>query len=357
VCSLDLIAPSFAADSHAYVPVFSSDSISWSPTLDALAFVAALDATTTDVYVLNPSTCDPVRLTSGELDAYNLHWSPDGRYIVQTAGYIGTGGGDFVDALWASASDGSANKYLYSGPQAEEERLRDRSGGEVIRGWLSPTTFLVNSWDASWGDRDLRSFDINTGAQNYAWPDRIDQIAFDPSSGAVLLSNSWAPHPPMFPEETGLFLVRPGRRPQFITANVGYGGTASWFSKPGIFIAETSEGYLSVLPNGDAELLAPPATDCSDPLPSPDGVYWAWKCQDNIVVRGPGPSTRDAFPGQSATVFWSPDSAYSFGFVDSLDGSLLRYDVQADTVFQTASGFSGTGMLPWPPAWIQQQDA
>ncbi|HZY41297.1 MAG TPA: hypothetical protein VFF59_04765, partial [Anaerolineae bacterium] len=136
--------------------VENRDTLKWSPNGRYLAFIAALDGPSSDVYSYEMQTGQINRLTDGLNQAANLSWSPDSRWIVhEEVESFGTGAGWNAKAVWAAAPDGSQTKKVYDAPQS--------SGGEQIIGWSAPDTFIVYTWQAS-GPLSPRLINVNTGA-------------------------------------------------------------------------------------------------------------------------------------------------------------------------------------------------
>lgn len=83
-------------------------SLAWSPDGQVLAFIAALEGTSADVYLYEPERSQSItRVTAGETEAADLSWSPDSRYIVHE-GVIdfGTGAGSLIGSVWATPVNG-----------------------------------------------------------------------------------------------------------------------------------------------------------------------------------------------------------------------------------------------------------
>jgi len=136
----------------------------WSPNGYYLAFVGAIEGPSPDVYVYNTADRSVTRLTSGESEAWDLNWSPASKYIVHTAGYTGTGAGDNIHGIWASRVDGSGNEFLYKPPKSyfdETDELGTQSVDEILLDWISEDEFVVMSWYVSFGEANLRTFDIS----------------------------------------------------------------------------------------------------------------------------------------------------------------------------------------------------
>jgi hypothetical protein len=134
--------------------VENSDTLKWSPDGRYLAFIAAIDGPSSDVYSYARESGQINRLTDGLNQAARLHWSPDSHWIVhEEVESFGTGAGWNVKAVWAAAPDGSGNRKLYD---------VEHSGDEVFAAWAAPDTFLVYSWTPI-GLQNIRLINLDTG--------------------------------------------------------------------------------------------------------------------------------------------------------------------------------------------------
>jgi WD40 repeat protein len=145
--------------------------LAWSPDGRYLAFVAATDGPSSDVYSYDRETGQILRLTDGPHQAAHLLWSPDSQWIVHEEvewfGGFDTDSG--AQAIWAAAPDGSDIRKLYEVEDGRTTRLID---------WLSPDTLLMR---ASSLDRlQLRLVDLTTGDSQLITPTtEITQIGYD----------------------------------------------------------------------------------------------------------------------------------------------------------------------------------
>ena len=177
-----LLSYSDELDMDAMRAIVEQQSMAFSPDGQSLAFMAAIDGPTSDLYVFSLDTYDITRLTNGPSQAYQPVWSPDGKYIVHTGvSAFGTGAGSTMTGVWASIPETTDALTLYD-PSG--------SGSERIIGWVDDQTFVVHSWDIMCGSGNLRTFNIETQESSILWADSFRAAAFDPvNEVAVLISN------------------------------------------------------------------------------------------------------------------------------------------------------------------------
>jgi TolB protein len=84
-----------------------TDSPSWSPKGDRIAFVARTGGGF-DLWVCRPDGTGAMRVVSGGANE-NPHWSPDGRHLVFTSDREGS------RSLWVTDLDGAAPRKLDTG--------------------------------------------------------------------------------------------------------------------------------------------------------------------------------------------------------------------------------------------------
>jgi hypothetical protein len=125
----------------------------WSPGGRYLAFVAALDGFSSDLYVFDLSTKEVRRLTDGPYQTRIMGWSPDGEWIVhQSVFHFGTGAGMAGVAVWAAALDGSEIRYLY-----------DAYPRQIIETWMDLRRFVVIEEGQPYGEMNILRASIENG--------------------------------------------------------------------------------------------------------------------------------------------------------------------------------------------------
>jgi dipeptidyl aminopeptidase/acylaminoacyl peptidase len=168
------------------IPLLAGE-VAWSPDGQTLAFVGAMDGPSADVYTYAMQTGSSLRLTSGDTQALDVNWSPDGQYVVHRSTNLVEGA---QRGVWAARADGSGSVFLYDDHHRELEML----------GWLTPTTFIsfggmmgpASSGGGGIGDCQatpemLRLTDVSSGESKVLWPGAFAGAAYSPEGQSILL--------------------------------------------------------------------------------------------------------------------------------------------------------------------------
>ncbi len=153
----------------------------WSPNGRYLAFVAILDATSSDLFVYDTQNGNLRRLTNGPDWVGPIEWSPDGTQIIMQEILNDTDSEFFFDpyskppsSVWSVSVNTNEIKLLYS--------TGDAYTIQHILLWLGDQRFiayegwLVNADQA----RDLRLVDMETGTNRILFDGVFIMISFDP---------------------------------------------------------------------------------------------------------------------------------------------------------------------------------
>ena len=286
------------------------DSLAFSPDGNTLAFMAAIEGPTSDLYTLSLDDFETVRHTSGPSQAYQPTWSPNGKYIVHTgAGTFGTGAGYSMEGVWASLADASGVIDLYAPPAL--------SGGEEIVGWVDDRTFLVYTWSPSCGPNNLRTFNIETGESNIIWPEFFSVVAYDPQSSQAVVGVR-------FEEcntdgQTGHFLVPTDGRPPFRFVE-DRPFQIIWSPEAQLFLSSTEFSTIAISPSGEFIDLDQPQGADVFPAVAPGSRTLAWPGE--ALWIGPllgsieNPPQR-SFDEPVSKVTWDPSGDRVIFFADS----------------------------------------
>ncbi|HSD83506.1 MAG TPA: hypothetical protein VLG46_06595 [Anaerolineae bacterium] len=304
---------------EASIAVVDNDhTLAWSPDGRYLAFIAAIDGPSSDLYSYDRETGQVNRLTDGLNQAARLFWSPDSQWIIhEEVISFGTGAGWNVKAVWAAAPDGSGNRKLYD---------VEHSGDEIFVDWVTPKSFRVYSWTPI-GLRNIRLVDLDTGAAQRSGPEfPVQALAVDPKSQAQLyVVDDYAAKQNDL--QGGLYLASPAKQPQLIASGNWY--DVRWLPHAQLFFAKGEKGVISVKEDGTTtEYFGEGAL----PIDAPDGAWLlAWGEGNYTSPIGLRLYTTDGAPAgelkraitTEATFFatWAPDSTGVF----YVSGGALRY--------------------------------
>jgi hypothetical protein len=250
---------------EAGIAVIENDhTLAWSPDGRYLAFIAASDGPSSDVYSYDRESATINRLTDGPNQAARLFWSPDSQWVIhEEVESFGTGAGWNVQTVWAAAPDGSGNRKLYDAIY---------SGDEVFVDWVSADTFLVYSWTAV-GLQNIRLVNLDSGEAQRIGPEfPVQALAFDPEAQAQLtvIDDYTAQQNNL---QGGLYLASPAADQLRLIAP-GSWYDVRWLPQAQLFFAKGEEGVISVALDGaTTEYFGEDAL----PIDSPDGAWLlAW---------------------------------------------------------------------------------
>ena len=259
----------------------------WSPDERYLAFVAALDDVSSDVYVLDTETMDIQRLTDGPNEAVLMGWSPDSRWVVHMEA-------EFnappemprfqPTAVWAADRTGGPARFLYF-TRADADRGTG-SHTEHLVGWRNDREFVAVERDALGRRAFLATVDLDTGGRNAVYKGELEGAAVDPGSGvlAFLPLIVGINDEPSDPEDPlgGIQLLKPGgsvpERLDHEPWTDSY-GSIRWNPELGLFSA-TRIGTILFTPSG---AVVGSYDEPEPPIPSPDSRWLAFE------LKGPTP--------------------------------------------------------------------
>jgi hypothetical protein len=323
-------------------------SIAWSPDGSRIAFVAALDGVSADVYVYHVDRDVITRLTSGATQAADLHWSPDSQFVSHQAISdinIGRSGGDIIRGLWVARADGSGNRLALQGP------------AYFLR-WLDDDYFLGYFSEMGCGNYDLSLVRASTGERQLIWNGQFDAADADPVSQTVMIAFTnvderltlWDRCP--LPTEEGLFAVHP---PFTTTQRVDplpglrWVDQLEWRESSDSFIIHTSGSTLEVSLEGE---VADQEHDGPLSFQVSPSRSWSlvWGGYYEVVVGSQG----EVIPMHhiECNHFWHP-SADTLFYYYSHEGETALYGASAPdfTPVQLTRGI--TLSCSEPPQWVQ----
>ncbi len=280
----------------------------WSPDGRKLAFNAAIDGDSSDLYVYDVEAGTRTRLTSGPTQSLEPAWSPDGSTIVQ-GGAVETsweksGYGHGMDAVWAVLADGSGVRRLFKS---------EIWGYENTLGWITDTIVVVDTLESYCPYTNLRTIDVETGETEVHWPNGYILRAFDSATNTVLISIQ-ENNLPILPEcETtdpqGLYLIDLDEgSSQFLEIDLDADAEIQYAPNAGPFFIHTLEDLLTIQANGQTERFPAPERGYDPLVIAPNGSQWLFVDKQGQLWMGDdaGNLTR-LYEGEVEEVTWSPN--------------------------------------------------
>jgi hypothetical protein len=262
--------------------------MTWSHDGEMLAFNAAIDGPSTDLYVYHTSDGSIVRLTDGPSESVDPVFSPDDRFILQGGvsslnwGAFG-GGYDYLN-LWAVRADDSGVTKVFD---------KEFYGFEHVLGWRSNTEFINVSSDLYCQFTDLRIVDLVKGVQETLFAGAHNQSAYAPGPDKILLylSDDLTGDNCERTVDSGVYLldVNSGALSEVVGIDPNQITEIFWHDQAEVFFVSTRRDvFYSVGPAGKVtEYQAPAYEDDQPPLVSPDGARWFFADgEHNLVAFG-----------------------------------------------------------------------
>jgi WD40 repeat protein len=310
--------------------VTRDDSLAWSPDGRFLAFTAALNTTSSDLYVWDPEKDQIDRLNGLYSHSASPYWSPGSNWLVaQDLGDFNEETGWRVEAVSGLQIPGFNNQSTLYLPDTD-------SRGEVFVGWLSAQSLMSYSLTAE-GPKALRQVNLETHKATVNLAGAFMQAAVDPTTGAFAyaLDAESAAEADLI---GGVYLVLPGSAsPNLIRA--GSWPSLTW-DPGGMFLASGSQGLLAFTSDGQSIHL--PEERQARLSPSGNWIV-AWGTADDTSVGARLYQSPSGTQLQSLTdlpvsdLCWQPDSK---GFFILADGSLYHLVFPGLNPVEIASGFS-----------------
>jgi hypothetical protein len=278
----------------------------WSPDGDKLAFTGFLEGMTLDVYVYSIANDKVIRLTDGSTEAFKLHWSPDGKYILHYGFHnFGSGAGYNMGGAWAAQADDSGVVHLYE----------PEDGDQTIYGWLTPTTFVVSSWNPECGDHNIRSYDIESKVKRTILDACFLSAALEAESNHILVTitetNVASCDCKKVEYQAGVHLISMDRiTPTWIYAENAY--NPQWLEYADMFVVAASD-VIGFRLNGERVAFPPEVADLYPVISSPEGP-WAYASTGGdhapgLWIDGLYEPPVRIFEEPVQTVLWVPDGS------------------------------------------------
>lgn len=293
---------------YALEAVTRANSLAWSPNGRFLAFNAALNNDSSDLYVFDTLNNRVERLNGLFTHNASSFWSSGGNWLVSQEltreSLTGDWRAENVTRIQVPGYDDQNSLYL---PPA-------RSQGEAFVGWINASNFISYSLTAN-GPATLRQINVDSTSEALIYPGGFVQAAFDPTSG-MLAFNVDQDSAVQAGIAAGVYVLQPDR------ADYSLYRAGDWervhFEPGGMFIAAGPQGVLVFSSDGEDVFL----TGEGDVRLSPNGSWMvAWGTGEGSVQGArlyQPPSDRSLqtlTDVQVDRVFWTPDSKgfYLFG--------------------------------------------
>lgn len=317
------------ADIH--IAVEDLQPLSWSPNGRYLAFTAAVEGLSADLYAYDTRLDQVNRLTDGPNQPAFLGWTPDSRWVIHRAirglQYQEGGVGYEILGTWAAAADGS-----------DAKSLPGVSGRFGIMGWVSPTRFVA-TYSPGHPYLDPWRFeviDFERGPVAPLYDGYFHDLALDSNSGKLAIVVPSDPGRMEAPLPAGLYLISAwGGKPRMVSldgpvedadAHGGYYAELNWSAPLGAFLLMMpSAKVLIVSPEGEVSPVSDGECDLAEV--SPDARWAAFvSCPDPVGLK-----IQDLVNGQEMRysaerayrVRWLPDSSGFYYFEGEYRASRL----------------------------------
>jgi dipeptidyl aminopeptidase/acylaminoacyl peptidase len=306
--------------------VFESP-VQWSPDGRYLAFVAALDGPSSDLYVYDTVTQKITHTTSGELEVARPVWTPDGSEVIyQVVTTFGTGAGWTANGVRAVKPDGSGDRLIYRNPNG--------TGPETFLGITKDGIALVDHFDPRGGG--LYLVNIATGELHLLIANYLS-AAMDPVNGDYV-----------FLDGDGKLYFSSKPDPQYKQVNdLLYTNGKVYWDMHYIYFIILAEGIAGVDPFGNyVEFRGVPFLAYDNH--SRCDVTYGIECDTpNGIFTIP-----DAY---GATVYWTPDSR---GFFYILNDGLYYVATRTQKAVKIDSGLLSPNpqdyrMIEFNAVWVK----
>ena len=290
-------------------------SLAWSPDGRFLAFSAAMDGDSADVYLYDSRDSSVTRLSDEMGHASALHWSPDSRLIEYVSvESFGTGAGMAMVGLWAVDMQTREAVML--------ERLE--SGGEDFLGWADDGHFLIHSWGPACSGYNMRIVDAASGDQETVVEGCFSAAAYNPRDKVGLMSvadfnveNCMCGTPL---DTAAMYAFYLDQTPVPVSKSEAY--QIIFNPEGGVFVFLPIDEKVAVYQHNDTPISILPEVAGLWPYPvSPDG-YWVWASNSSTTV-GLWVTNNNANPLEVSAHFrgkpaWSDDGQTIFYIEDNI---------------------------------------
>jgi hypothetical protein len=325
----------------------------WSPNGRYLAFVALLDAPTSDLFVYETQNGDLRRLTNGPDWVGPIEWSPDGTHIIMQEllndfEFLFDPHSKPPSSVWSVSVSTSEIKLLYSTEAA--------FAAQTIRYWLDDQRFIAYEGFLDNADqaRNLRLVDMEAGTNRILFNGVFVAVSFDPIHEVFVIFEQGTEK--CLPGWICLVSLEDGtiRIPQDPPP---YMSSPHWDEDTGVFLSgepcESDPQKLQALDyrgNFICVLPLPPTQTSLEAVryPAPNG-QWSVSVKDGLWLETEGKPAVQLSEQAASNVIWCPDSSCFFFFTAQQDQTLSLYHVSVPdlTVRMVDEGIEFTHSAQW----------
>jgi WD40 repeat protein len=294
---------------EAFGAIQSYGSFAWSPDGTRLAFVAARDGDSADVYLFNQSDNSVTRLTDEAGHAAALNWSPDGQLLQYLSIHtFGTGAGAAMEGLWV---------YDFQVKQAQLLENLD-SNGEDFLGWTDNSHFLIASWGRMCESYNLRLVNAARLLSQVIVDGCFTGIAYDPDQkhGMFAVTDFNTENCSCGqPLDAGLMLFGEGVGYP-VAGDFGYkkfellnAYTVRFIPQGNLFLIFGDDGQPFIFNDQLSNMDIPAEVSGFTPYASPTGDYWAWssRAQSGLWITERNMNPVEVSRLFTGIPFWSQD--------------------------------------------------
>ncbi len=325
----------------------------WSPNGRYLAFVAVLDATSSDLFVYDAQNGNLRRLTNGPDWVGPIEWSPDGTRIIVQA-ILNDGDTEFFfdpyskppGSVWSVSVSTNEIKLLYS--------TGDAYTIQNILLWLDDKRFVAYEGFLVDADqaRDLRLVDMEAGTNRILFNGMFIEVSFDPIHEVFAI---WEQNTEKcLPGWICLVSVKDGtiRTLKNFPADLSF---PDWDESTGLFVSDSDcendpnslqafnyQGTFRCVPKPK------PAPAETGSYPAPNGK-WTISVKDGLWLKPEGKPVVPVSQETASDVIWCPDSScFFFSVLQQNHGwNLYRVSLPDLTIKLVDEGIESRGTYQW----------